>query len=58
MEGEPRDAESEMRSGELREESDPPVGGADKTRERRRRDLRRARELVMNWEREPVTRDP
>jgi hypothetical protein len=41
MEGEPRDAESEMRSGELREmESDPPMGGANETRGRRRRDLR------------------
>jgi len=48
-----------VRSGELRKmESDPPVGGADETRERRRRDLRRAREPVMTREREPVTRDP
>jgi hypothetical protein len=31
----------EMSSGELREmESDPPMGGADETRGRRRRDLR------------------
>jgi hypothetical protein len=30
-----------VRSGELREmEPNPPVGGADETRERRRRDLR------------------
>jgi hypothetical protein len=30
-----------VRSGELREmEPDPPVGGVDETRERRRRDLR------------------
>jgi hypothetical protein len=37
----PRDAEREMRSGELGEmEPDPPVGGTDETRGRRRRDLR------------------
>jgi hypothetical protein len=42
-------------------ESDPPMGGADETRGRRRRDLRWARELEMTWEREnpkPVTHDP
>jgi hypothetical protein len=62
---EPRDAKREMRSGELREmESDPPMGGADETRGRRRCDLRWAREPDMTREREnpkpvePVTHDP
>jgi hypothetical protein len=41
LRGRPRDAEREMRSGELREmESDPSMGGADETRGCRRRDLR------------------